>query len=131
MLSQERKKHKIDAAGKVLGRLATEVSRLLMGKNKVSYAPNRDMGDEVLIENVAEIKIHPKKLDQKHYYHYSGYPGGMKSKKMGNVFIKSPAEVLRRAVYNMLPKNKLRKLMMRRLIIAVEKERQAHRQQKQ
>ena len=117
MRKVERKTHTIDASDKVLGRLATEITRLLSGKNKASYVPYLDLGDAVIVENAGKIKITGKKLEQKKYYHYSGYPGGLKTKKMGEVFAKNPAEVLYRAVYNMLPKNKLRKRMFKRLKI--------------
>ncbi|MBU1165044.1 50S ribosomal protein L13 [Patescibacteria group bacterium] len=110
-----RQKHEIDATGLVLGRLATKISTLLIGKNKASYQPHIDMGDSVIIKNVKDIKITGAKLDQKKYYRHSGFPGGLKTKKMGDVFAKDPAEVLKKAVYNMLPKNKLRKERMKRL----------------
>lgn len=110
-----RKIHQINASGKVLGRLASQIAQLLSGKIKPEYVPNQDYGDQVLVENIKEIKITGKKLDQKIYYHHSGYPGGLKEKKMKEVFDKNPEEVLRKAVFNMLPKNKLRKPRMIRL----------------
>jgi len=112
-----RKTHKIDATDQVLGRLATQIATLLRGKNKPEFQSYLDGGDNVIITNAAKIKITGKKLEQKIYYHYSGYPGGLKEKKMGEVFTKDPAEVLKRAVWNMLPKNKLRAQMIKRLII--------------
>ena len=113
----ERKNHKIDAAGKSLGRLASEIAQFLRGKNKVNFMPNVDGGDFVNVENVAKVKITGKKLDQKVYHRHSGYPGGLKETKMRALFEKSPAEVLKKAVWNMLPKNKLRSEMIKRLNI--------------
>lgn len=111
----DRKTHTIDAEGEVLGRLATRIATLLCGKRKVNYVPHHDVGDIVIVKNVKKIKITGQKLDQKKYYHHSGYPGGLRTKKMREVFVQDPAEVLRHAVYNMLPKNKLRKQMFKRL----------------
>jgi len=113
----KRETHKIDATDKVLGRLATQIALLLQGKNKASFQPYLDNGDNIVITNATKMKITGKKLEQKIYYHYSGYPGGLKEKKMGEVFAKDPAEVLKRAVWNMLPKNKLRAQMIKRLKI--------------
>jgi large subunit ribosomal protein L13 len=121
MIELKKTTHHIDAGGESLGRLATKIARLLMGKNKPSYSPHKDGGDTVVVTNVDRLAIAPKKVQQKKYYHYSGYPGGMKSKKMSNVLVEEPAEVLRHAVYYMLPKNKLRKNMIKRLIIAKAK----------
>lgn len=113
----QRETYKIDATGKVFGRLATEIAKLLRGKNKPSFQPYLDCGNVVIISSAAKIKITGKKLEQKIYYHYSGYQGGLKEKKMAEVFAKNPAEVLKRAVWNMLPKNKLRAQIIKRLII--------------
>ncbi|MFH1451390.1 MAG: 50S ribosomal protein L13 [bacterium] len=106
---------KIDARGKTLGRLASTVAQVLIGKDKADYVPYKIMGDMVVIENVKEIKFTGNKLEQKKYYHHSGYLGGLKEKPMKEVFERDPAEVLRRAVIGMLPKNKLRSKMMKRL----------------
>lgn len=113
----ERKNHKIDATGKAPGRLASEIAILLRGKNKPSYQPNVDGGDFVYVSNAKFMKFTGKKLEQKKYYHHSGYPGGLKEKKMKDVFETDPGQVLKKAVYNMLPKNKLRSEMVKRLII--------------
>jgi len=109
--------HTIDATNKSLGRLATEIARFLIGKHKPNYVPYKDLGDRVVVKNIGKLKIFPNKLKQKKYYHYTGYPGGLKVKTLEELFSKNPAEVLRRAVYNMLPKNKLRKERMKKLII--------------
>lgn len=110
----ERKNHKIDAEGKVLGRLATEIVILLRGKNKPTFEPHIDNGDFVAIKNSDKIKITGKKMEQKTYYRHSGYPGGLKTKKLKDI---TKAEALKRAVWNMLPKNRLRNAMIKRLII--------------
>lgn len=108
---------RIDATDKVLGRLASEVAVLLRGKNKATFQPHLDSGNEVIISNAAKIKITGRKLGQKKYYHYSGYPGGLKERKLADLFKKNPAMVLKKAIWNMLPKNKLRAKMIKRLKI--------------
>ncbi len=113
----ERKLHKIDATNKSVGRLASQIAIILRGKNKPEYEPNIDCGDIVEVIHVDKLKFSGKKLAQKKYYRYSGYPGGLKTIKMSELFTKNPQEVLRRAVREMLPPNKLRKNMLKRLII--------------
>ncbi|MCX6744517.1 MAG: 50S ribosomal protein L13 [Candidatus Parcubacteria bacterium] len=111
----ERKKHLVDATDQVLGRLATKIATLLMGKHKASYTPNVDNGDFVEIINAAKVKITGKKLEQKKFYNHSGYPGGLKTQKMGQKFSSDPGYVIKRTVYRMLPKNKLRESFYKRL----------------
>ena len=111
----QRKIHKIDVENKSIGRVASDIALILRGKNKPEFMPNLDCGDIVEVVNVAKAKITGKKLDQKKYYHYSGYPGGLKERVMGDIFEKDPGEVLRRAVRDMLPPVKFRKEMMKRL----------------
>ncbi len=111
------KTHTIDANNKVLGRLATEIAILIRGKHKPDFVLNKDMGDIVIVKNAAQMKITGKKLKNNVYRHYSGYPGGLKEVKMGELFEKNPGEVLRKAVYGMLPKNKLRAKCIKRLRI--------------
>lgn len=113
----QRQTQQIDATDKILGRLACEIALLLRGKNKATFQPHLDRGDVVAVKNAGKIKLTGKKLQQKFYYHYSGYPGGLKAKKAGDLFAKNPAEVLKKAVWNMLPKNKLRSQMIKRLKI--------------
>ena len=105
----------IDASGKVLGRLATEVAIMLAGKDKPDFVRYKDMGETVVIENVDKLKITGKKLEKKKYYHHTRYMGGLKEKPMGKLFHENPAEVFKRAVWGMLPKNKLRIKMIKRL----------------
>ena len=98
----------IDAAGQVLGRLATRVARLLIGKDKPTYTPHLDCGDHIIVINAEQVKLTGNKIDQKIYYHHSGYPGGLKEVPIRTVMQKHPEEVVREAVLGMLPKNKLR-----------------------
>lgn len=115
---QKRETHKIDATGQPLGRLASQAATLLRGKHKPSFVYNLDNGDFVQIFNAAKIKLTGKKIEQKKYHHYSNYPGGLKTKSLKEMFAKNPAEVVKRAVHNMLPKNKLQKNIMKRLKIS-------------
>lgn len=111
----ERTTHTIDAANKILGRLAVEISLLLRGKSKPGFAPYKDMGDFVTVKNVEKMIVSGKKMEQKKYYHYSGYPSGLKETSLKVIFNKKPGEVLRIAVSGMLPKNKLRAMQIKRL----------------
>jgi len=111
----ESKTYTIDATNRVLGRLATEIAILLRGKNRTDFAPNKDMGDFVVVKNVNKIRVTGKKLEKKLYYHHSGYLGGLKETPLKELFEKDPGEVLRRAVFGMLPKNKLRAKQIKRL----------------
>ncbi len=121
MKTTARKTHKIDASGKVLGRLAVEIAVLLRGKNKPDFAPHRDSGDIVLVKNVAKMKLTGRKIKQKKYYRHSGYPGGLKEVSLEKMMADSPGQVLKKAVFGMLPKNKLRHQAIKRLKIENEK----------
>jgi large subunit ribosomal protein L13 len=110
-----RKWHLIDANGRVLGRLAVEISGLLMGKNKVFYTNHIDCGDFVVVVNASKIVLTGKKLRQKTYFTYSGYPGGAKLIPYSVVMEKSPQKALFAAVKGMLPKNKLADKQITRL----------------
>lgn len=107
--------HTIDVTGKVLGRLATEIAILLRGKQKPDFVPYRDMGDFVIVKNADKIKLTGKKRKEKKYYHHTGYLGGLKEVPFEKIFKRDPGEVMRRAVYGMLPKNKLRAKQIKRL----------------
>ncbi|OIO17267.1 50S ribosomal protein L13 [Candidatus Kuenenbacteria bacterium CG11_big_fil_rev_8_21_14_0_20_37_9] len=114
----ERKTHIIDAFGVAPGRLATRIAVLLRGKNKTNFTPRLDQGDNIIVENVNSMKITGNKMDKKIYYSNSMYPGGLKSAKMKDLIAsKGMAEILRHAVYGMLPANKLKNGIMKRLII--------------
>jgi large subunit ribosomal protein L13 len=111
-------KYSIDAKGKVPGRVATEIAVLLMGKNRTDFVKNAIPAVEVEVTNSSEMKLDQKKLRDKAYYTHSFYPGGLKKETMQHVInTKGASEVLRRAVYGMLPKNKLRPRMMKNLKI--------------
>lgn len=110
-----RNTHDIDATGQAVGRLATRVATLLRGKHKTTYQPHLDEGDRVVISNIGKIHLSGQKVQQKVYHSYSGYPGGLKTKKLADVLAKDPSEVFRRAVLQMLPPTRLRAGMMKRL----------------
>ncbi len=107
--------HLIDAQGKVLGRFATEVARLLMGKNKPSYTPHTDAGEYVVITNAALIEVTGNKDLSKTYFSFSGYPSGLSKASFAEVLRKNPERVIREAVKRMLPDNKLRDIRLNRL----------------
>ncbi len=111
----QRKTYTIDATNKVLGRLATRISILLRGKHKPDFVLNKDMGDFVFIKNIEKIKITGNKMKQKKYYSHSGYPKGFKEVPLERLFKSSPEKVLVKAVYGMLPKNRLRAKAIKRL----------------
>ena len=113
----ERKTHTIDATGKILGRLSTEIAVLLRGKYKPDFASHKDEGDFIIVKNVSQMKFTGKKIEQKKYYSHSGYLGGLKETSLKKLLEKSPEEVLKKAVFGMLPKNKLRSRMIKRLKI--------------
>jgi large subunit ribosomal protein L13 len=113
----ERKYHLFDAEKNILGRLATQIATILRGKNKVDFAPNIDGGDFVVVINTDKLRVKGEKLENKIYHHFSGYPGGMTNTKLKDQIKKDSKKIIERAVYNMLPKNKLRDRMMTRLKI--------------
>lgn len=111
----ERETHKIDAKDRILGRMAAEIVALLRGKKKPDFAPHKDIGDFVVVQNVDKIRLTGKKAGQKKYYHHSGYLGGIKEEPFKKLFERDAKEVLRKAVLGMLPKNKLRAEQIKRL----------------
>ncbi len=111
----QRKTHTIDAENKILGRFASEVALLLRGKQKPNFVLWKDIGDFVIIKNINKIKITGKKMEQKKYFHHSGYMGGLKEITLNKLFEKNPEEVLKKAVIGMLPKNKLSSQQIKRL----------------
>ena len=113
----QRKWHLVDASGKPLGRVATEISSLLMGKKKSIYTPHIDGGDFVVVVNAGKVKVSGKKFEKKMYHHYSGYPGGLKSKSFREKFQEDPRWVVWHAVKGMLPPNRLRVERLKRLKI--------------
>jgi len=109
--------HLFDAQGKILGRLSTEIALILRGKNKVDFTPNVDGGDFVVVINADKIAVTGKKMDDKIYHRFSGYPGGITSVKLKEQIIKDSRKVIEHSIYRMLAKNKLRNRMMARLLI--------------
>jgi large subunit ribosomal protein L13 len=107
----------VNAEGKILGRLATELAKILRGKNKPIFSPHVDTGDFVVVVNAEKVALTGKKLKDKIYYHHSGYPGGIKSITAEKLLAKKPTEVLRIAVKGMLPKNSLGRQMLQKLKI--------------
>ncbi len=111
----ERGWYLVNAEGKTLGRLASEIAKVLRGKHKPIYTPHLDCGDYVIVINADKVRVTGRKLDQKMYYRHSGYPGGLKSISLRNQLQKHPERVLEAAVRGMLPKNRLGRKMMRKL----------------
>ncbi len=120
----EQKWHLIDARGQVLGRLASEVAKILRGKDKPIFTPHVDTGDYVVIVNAANVRLTGKKLDDKIYYHHTGYPGGIKSITAAELMEKNPTELINTAVKGMLPKNKLGRQIIKKLKIYAGSEHQ-------
>ena len=111
----ERKWYVVDAEGKTLGRLASEVAKVLRGKNKPTFTPQIDTGDYVIVVNAAKIAVTGKKLDQKIYYHHSDYVGGMKETTLREMLAKKPEKVIELAIKGMLPKGPLGRQMITKL----------------
>ena len=111
--------HHIDVKNEVLGRSATRVANLLMGKHKVTYSNHIDMGDYVVVLNADKVELTGNKKSQKIYYHHSGYPGGFKEVKFSELFSKNPKKVIELAVSRMLPDNRLKRERMRRMKIII------------
>ena len=105
----------IDADELVLGRLSTEVARILRGKHKPTYAPHMDMGDHVIVINAEKVVLTANKADQKMVYRHSGYPGGLRSRTFAQAMARKPEDAVRRAVRGMLPKNRLGAQMLTKL----------------
>jgi len=111
----EREWHVVDATGQTLGRLASQVARILRGKHKPIYSPAVDTGDYVIVVNAEKIHVTGRKLDQKVYYRHSGYPGGLKAITLRELLKKRPTRVVEHAVRGMLPKNRLGRRMFKKL----------------
>ncbi|MEK7616711.1 MAG: 50S ribosomal protein L13 [Patescibacteria group bacterium] len=116
----KREKHIIDASDKVLGRLATEIAKILMGKNKPNYVPYLDTGDYVIVTNASKVKVTGKKAMNKVYRRHSGYPGGLKEETFEKIMIRKPEYIIEHAVSGMLPKNKLGRQMIKKLKVFAE-----------
>ena len=125
----DRKWYVVDAEGKTLGRLASEVAKVLRGKNKPIFTPHIDTGDYVIVVNADKVKVTGKKLDQKIYYHHSDYVGGMKETTLREMMAKKPEQVIELAVKGMLPKGPLGRTMIKKLHVYAGAE-HAHQAQK-
>ena len=113
----ERRWYLVDAEGKTLGRLATQIAERLRGKTKPVYTPHVDTGDFVVVVNAEKIAVTGKKLDEKLYYRHSGYPGGLRQRTLREQLNRLPTEVLRKAVRGMLPRNRLGRQQLTKLKI--------------
>ena len=107
----------IDAAGKTLGRLATQIADTLRGKRKPEYTPHCDVGDFVIVVNAERISVTGKKREEKRYYRHSGYPGGLRSRSLEEMLERRPEEVIRLAVRGMMPRSRLGRAQLRKLKI--------------
>ncbi len=111
----EQKWHLVDADGKTLGRIASEVAKILRGKHKPAFTPNADLGDFVVVVNAAKIKLTGKRAELKEYFHYTGYPGGATFTNFQELLRKSPDKVFEHAIRGMLPHNTLGRQMFKKL----------------
>ena len=111
----ERKWYVVDAEGQTLGRLSSEIAKVLRGKNKPEYTPHIDTGDYVVVINAAKVKVTGKKLQQKVYYNHSDYVGGMRETTMADMMVKKPEKVIELAVKGMLPKGPMGRDMIKKL----------------
>jgi len=107
----------VDVNGKVLGRQAGKIARILMGKNKPTYTPHMDTGDFIIVVNANKIVVTGKKAIQKEYFHYTGYPGGLRSKTFQQMITNKPEHLFRETVRGMLPKNRLGRKMLKKLFV--------------
>jgi large subunit ribosomal protein L13 len=105
----------VDAAGKTLGRLATQIADVLRGKRKPQYTPHCDVGDFVIVVNAEKIAVTGKKRSDKLYHRHSGYPGGLRTRTLNDMLERQPEEVIRKAVKGMLPRNRLARAQLRKL----------------
>jgi|SRR3989338_7513263 len=114
--------HLIDLKGKTLGRISTEIAKMLMGKSKPYFVRNLDCGDYVVVINAKDVVVTGKKEAKKNYVRHSGYPGGFRSETLSEVREKNPTAIIRHAVRGMLPQNKLRDQMLKRLYVFKDSE---------
>ncbi len=113
--TRERRWYVVDAAGKTLGRLATQIADVLRGKHKPEYTPHVDVGDFVIVVNAERVAVTGRKREQKIYYRHSGYPGGLRQRTLAEQLERQPEEVIRLAVKGMLPRNRLARQQLRKL----------------
>ena len=113
----EKKWYVVDAAGKPLGRVASQVAALLRGKNKQKFTPNVDCGDYVIVINASKVSLSGNKLENKNYYNHSGFPGGMRVRTAKTMVEKYPEEMLERAIWGMIPKGRLGRQIYKKLYV--------------
>ena len=113
----KREKHVLDADGKILGRLATQIATFLMGKHKPQFVPYLDTGDFVVVTNASKVKVTGKKATDKKYVRHSGYPGGLKVETFDKLIVRQPEKIIEHAVKGMLPKTKLGRAMYKKLTV--------------
>jgi len=113
----ERSWYLIDAKEQVLGRLATKIATVLMGKHKATWQPHQDMGDNVIVTNASRVMVTGRKEEDKIYYRYSGYPGGLKKESLKSLRERKPQDIIYHAVAGMLPKNRLGRAMVKKLYV--------------
>jgi large subunit ribosomal protein L13 len=113
--NRQRDWYVVDAEGKTLGRLATQIADMLRGKRKPEYTPHCDTGDFVVVINAEKVRVTGRKMEQKLYWRHSGYPGGIRSRTLAEMLDRQPEEVLRKAVKGMIPRNKLGRAQLRKL----------------
>lgn len=111
----QRKWYLVDATGKILGRLASEIAKILRGKHKPLYSPHLDVGDFVVVVNAEKVRLTGRKWQRKLYYRHSGYPGGLKVETAEQLRQRKPEELIRHAVWGMLPKNRLGRKLLKKL----------------
>ena len=116
----KREWHLVDVKDQVLGRISTQIAQLLMGKSKPYFVRNLDCGDFVVVINAKDVKVTGKKETLKKYYRYSGYPGGFKAEALGDLRQRRPVEIIKHAVSGMLPQNRLKSKMLKRLLVFPE-----------
>jgi large subunit ribosomal protein L13 len=109
--------HLVDADDKVVGRLASRIARVLMGKHRPEYTPHVDTGDFVVVTNAAKVRFTGRKMEDKRYYHYTGYPGGLRERTVSDLLKKKPEDVIHLAIRRMMPKTRMGRAMMKKLKI--------------
>ncbi|MEK7160026.1 MAG: 50S ribosomal protein L13 [Patescibacteria group bacterium] len=118
----KRQWHLIDAKDKILGRVSSEIALFLMGKAKSDFVRNLDLGDYVVVINAKDVRVTGNKESLKNYYRHSGYPGGFKKETLSNLRERKPEEIIIHAVSGMLPQNKLKAKMLKRLYVSADKD---------
>ena len=109
--------HQIDATNQIFGRLASQIALVLRGKNKATFDPAKMPQERVTVFNIEKLNFSGKKISQKTYHHYSGYPGGLRTRYLNEEWTKNPSKIFKMTVYHMLPKNKLRDKIIKNLTV--------------